>query len=88
MQQPHAPQCPEFATRSLIALMSLRVLPIILIVQTQTAFPRFGHAQIVLPAQRFWEAGSGRPAMSATEALAGARRAYARQAGRQAEIAG
>jgi hypothetical protein len=32
--------------------VSFWVLPIIPIVQTKTALPRFGHAQIGLPAQR------------------------------------
>jgi hypothetical protein len=48
-------QCPEFADQvphsahefPVLPIMSLRVLPIIPIVQTQMAFPRFGHAQIV-----------------------------------------
>jgi hypothetical protein len=33
----------------------LGVLSIIPIVQAKAALPRFGHAHIVLPAQRIWE---------------------------------
>ena len=45
------------AQTHLITLMSLPVLPVIPIVEAKAALPRLtSHAQIVLPAQRIWEA--------------------------------
>src|SRR4029453_3892938 len=43
------------AQTHLVWLGGFRVLPIVPIGQAKTALPRFGHAQIVLPAQRVWE---------------------------------
>jgi hypothetical protein len=41
-----------------VMLMGFRVLPIFPVVQAKTALPWFGHAQIVLPAQRIWKAAA------------------------------
>jgi hypothetical protein len=43
------------AQTDFVVLMGFRVLPIIPIVQAKPAFPRFGHAQIVHPAERLWK---------------------------------
>ena len=43
------------APTDLMVRVGFQVFPILPIVEAKTALPRFGHAQIVLPAQRAWE---------------------------------
>jgi hypothetical protein len=50
------------APRHLVVLVGLPIIPI---VQAKATLPRFGHGQIVLPAQRVWELLRGGQASSA-----------------------